>query len=119
MGLQYTLQGSTQRTRTVGAIRKRLFENISGLIGDGNRDRTSVPGSDKLRDHKLENLDKRFARALNRMTSVQPVQELRIEGAFDFALTNSLDLSEDHIFLTRLEAQPLALCKCLEPMFES
>src|ERR1700730_14388180 len=105
------LQGSTQRTRTVGAIRKRLVENpLLGLIRDGNRDRLLRQVLIKLRDHKLENLDQVvFAQSVEQDDFVQPVQELGIEGAFDFALDQLLDLSRDRIFLTRLEAQPFAL----------
>src|ERR1700680_1193572 len=104
------LQGSTQRTRTVGAIGKRLVENpLLGLIRDGNRDRLLCQVLIQLRDHKLENLDQVvLAQGAEQDDFVQPVQELRIEGAFDFALDQLLDLSRDHVFLTRLEAQPFA-----------
>src|ERR1700694_4347880 len=105
------LQGATQRTCTVGAIRKRLVENpLLGLIRDGNRDRLLCQVLIKLRDHELENLDQVvLAQSAEQDDFVQPVQELRIEGAFDFALHQLLDLSRNHIFLTRLEAQPFAL----------
>src|ERR1019366_5097485 len=105
------LQGAAQRARTVAAVGEGLVENpLLGIVRNRDRDGFLRQVLVELRDYELENLDQvALAQRQEQDDFVEAVEELRVEGAFDFALHQFFHLVRDHVFLRRLEAQALAL----------
>src|SRR5579862_6625832 len=89
------LQSPAQRPRTVGAIGQRLVENpLLGFIRDRDSDRFLRQVRIKLRDHKLQNLDKvSLAQRQEQDDFIQTVEKFRVEGAFYLAFHQFLDLA--------------------------
>ena len=107
----YFCKRPAQRTRSVAAVGQRLVENpLLGFIGHRDGDRFLREILVQQVHHQFENLDEiLLAESHEQNDFVQAVEELGVEGAFNFTFHQIFDFAGNHVFVGRLEAQALAL----------
>jgi len=93
-GLQCTLQGPAQRTRTIAAVHESFIQNPPfRFFGHRDRDVTLGQVTVELLYQQFKNLDQVASVRPGTESLRQTVQELRVEGLLDFLFHKFFTLS--------------------------